>query len=74
MSRHEVSATVDDLECEGTVVFEGQTWTDPGGIWIDDLKVHDPELDEDLDFEGLGPKTREKIEEALIDAARDERR
>ncbi len=73
MSSHAVSATVEDLECEGTVVFERQTWTDPGGTTIDDLKIVDMHDGEELDFEELDEPTREKIEEALIDAARNER-
>lgn len=73
MSSHHVFASVSGLSCEATVVFERQTWTDPGGTTVEDIEIIDDDDGEELDFEELDKLTQEKVEEALIDAARDER-
>lgn len=69
MSVHEVSATIDELACSGTVTVERQTFTDPGGTWVEDIEVEGPG-GEQLDYEELDERTRERIDEALVDAMR----
>lgn len=67
MSQHEVHGSLGGLEFSGTVTFERETWTDPGGCWVEDVKV------EGFEFEELDAAVQEQIEEALVDAAREEK-
>lgn len=67
MSQHEVHGSLGGLEFSGTVTFERGTWEDPGGTWVEDVKV------EGFEFEELDAAVQEQIEEALVDAAREEK-
>lgn len=69
MSVRDVSATVDEMACSGTVTVERETPIDPGGTWVEDVKVEGPN-GEQLDYEELDGRTQERIDAALVDAMR----
>ncbi len=71
MAKVHVNATVEELACSATVETERQTWEDPGGVWVEDIKVVDEDDGAELDFEELDDDMQEKIREALVIASQE---
>lgn len=69
MSAFQVHAALLDYECSATVTIERETFTDPGGTWVEDVVV--TRGGHPIEFEGLPSRERAQIEWALIEVARE---
>lgn len=69
--RYHVNFTVEELSGSANVSVERETWEDPGGTTVEDIKVVDDHDGAELDFDDLDDDMQEKIIEAAIDASRE---